>query len=239
MKNKTQKRKGSIRPPFLYAGGFFLLAALIIMLSGVRGVQAWFTDKSAASEGMTAGEVRVKLIEDGAFVNSKYDYDDPSDPDAIGAETDKKIFSGELTEGGPAYVRAYVRLSVEIFFEDVQEWRTLAVPLDDAEFIIKERGGSSVQDGQWVITDEDSKNGAMIPLGGQDFDPSSYLYFNKIMNEDDVTNQLELELKTLKIPEEYRNLNARYAILVTVEAAQVANGLWKDIFQIDGLPFQE
>lgn len=267
MKNMRKRKKNPrAYTPFLRTGALILLAALIFMLSGVQGVQAWFTDNLDILRSMTAGKVKVQLVEYGDFEGDEYikapvvgdDRIAATDPEAVGIEADTKIFSGKLLEGGPAYVRAHVKMSVELFFEDKGEWRTLAVPQDSVVLAIasgakgtKANGEEFDDNSKWIITDKNSvKTGEVKPVpvdsvsGKEDFakadefDPSCYLYFNEIMNENDVTDQLMLKLKKLDIPEKYRNLNARYRIYVTVEAAQVANGQWKEIFQITDLPFE-
>lgn len=139
----------------------------------------------------------------------------PNTGNENGEDAVRKIVRGHSIAEKRVYVRLKCLPILEFlheFEEDGEakaEWRTTSVSLEDIE--LKYTGSD------WIEQD-------------------GYYYYNKILNQNDYTTDLQIDWKLNQIPDQFVDKDVRLNVKVILEYAQSSNDAWKDIFEIDRLP---
>ena len=192
----------------------------VAVLCGVA--LAFFSDRPDEQNKLGhAGTVVVQLIENAPFS------DGTSHPQE-GQFIDHKTFRGKSVGTLDTYMRAYLKPVVEAYDEALSEW--ILIPISGSNIVLEitTPAPSEPEDGTWVGVDA---NGAATDLSN-----AKFFYYTKILQENDETTNLSVQIVDIIMPEPFLNMEIRYNLHVFIEGAQVKNGLWKKVFNIENLP---
>ena len=126
-----------------------------------------------------------------------------------GADTLLKVFRARSLSTVPMYVRARIIPIVEAFDEEENMYVTINIDVNDVLL--------SISGTDWVVD------------GG-------FIYFTQILEPEQVSEDVEVILTGIRDTNNYSNMNIRVTVRVELEAAQVQNDLWKEIFDIQAIP---
>ena len=89
----------------------------------------------------------------------------------------------------------------------------------------------------YVVIPIDIINDVKLNVSAPDWTYSNgYYYYNDILEPEAMSEYIDITV-SIKDAGDYENTNVRVTLRVELEAAQVRNDLWKQIFNIEGLPF--
>lgn len=189
---------------------FAVLLLIFIILIPIG--YALFSDKDTDQLEYRVGKVVVELREDQDWENVP----------ETGIEKSTKVVKGYApTDSKPAYVR--------IKGVPVVQYRETVEPT--------EPGGQSTT--RWVTVPVPKENIALIFNGGDTWVQSGeYWYYTQQLTAGNYTSDLNIRWNFLELPSEIADKqNIRADIRVVLEYAQAENNVWKDVFQIEELPF--
>lgn len=189
---------------------FAVLLLIFIILIPIG--YALFSDKDTDQLEYRVGKVVVELREDQDWENVP----------ETGIEKSTKVVKGYApTDSKPAYVR--------IKGVPVVQYRETVEPT--------EPGGQSTT--RWVTVPVPKENIALIFNGGDTWVQSGeYWYYTQQLTAGNYTSDLNIRWNFLELPSEIADKqNIRADIRVVLEYAQAENDVWKDVFQIEELPF--
>lgn len=189
---------------------FAVLLLIFIILIPIG--YALFSDKDTDQLEYRVGKVVVELREDQDWENVP----------ETGIEKSTKVVKGYApTDSKPAYVR--------IKGVPVVQYRETVEPT--------EPGGQATT--RWVTVPVPKENIALIFNGGDTWVQSGeYWYYTQQLTAGNYTSDLNIRWNFLELPSEIADKqNIRADIRVVLEYAQAENNVWKDVFQIEELPF--
>lgn len=189
---------------------FAVLLLIFIILIPIG--YALFSDKDTDQLEYRVGKVVVELREDQDWENVP----------ETGIEKSTKVVKGYApTDSKPAYVR--------IKGVPVVQYRETLEPT--------EPGGQATT--RWVTVPVPKENIALIFNGGDTWVQSGeYWYYTQQLTAGNYTSDLNIRWNFLELPSEIADKqNIRADIRVVLEYAQAENNVWKDVFQIEELPF--
>jgi len=125
-----------------------------------------------------------------------------------GADTNEKVFQARSDGKTSAYVRVYLVPIVEYFDTTEDTWVVANVPDGDIELIIDAP--------DWI-------------------ESAGYYYYKSILAPTDISSPFHVTAN-VSTSETFESERVRVTIKVVLEAAQVSNDAWKDIFGISSLP---
>jgi len=192
------------------AKSIIIILTLLIVFVVLIGIgMALFSDRDNASLNLAVGKISVNLTEDTEWLNNQDEY---------GIEKYEKNVKGVASQdSGLAYVRVKAIPSVQ-YLETIQEdevnvekWITAPVPQDDVLVIYE---GTD-----WVRSGD-------------------YWYYTKAIKAGEETTNLNIKWSVLELSTELATKDdLRTDVRVILEYAQAENDVWKDVFNIEELPF--
>ena len=204
-------KKTKVITKYLFAITCIVLAVLAIIFTTL----SFFSDIQKDKIADIAGTVKVQLIENDPF--------DATVHPEEGYFIDSKNFRAKSQGTLDTYVRAYLKPVVEAYDENSEKWILISVSSKDIVLEITDPGNN------WIGADVDGVKVSKLS-------DAKYYYYKKIMQEDDETSDLKVQIVDIQIPDQFVNMNIRYNLHVYVEGAQVSNSMWKSIFNIGNLP---
>lgn len=185
-----------------------IFIALLILFITLVGIGfALFSDKDNASLNVAVGKVNVTLTEDTEWQNNQDEY---------GIEKYEKNVKGVAAQDSkPAYVRVKA-IPIVQYYEipngaETGEWITASVPQENV--LILFQGTDWVHDGE-------------------------YWYYTKTIANEEQTSNLNIRWQILQLDSELSvKDHIRTDVRVILEYAQAENDVWKNVFNIQQLPF--
>lgn len=127
-----------------------------------------------------------------------------------GADTNEKIFRAKSMCTLDTYVRARIIPVIEKY--DEAEGRYVVIPVDVNDIAL------NISAPNWVQSD-------------------GYYYYEEILKPEALSKDVQVTVESINNSENYQDTNVRITLRVELEAAQVRNDIWKQIFNIESLPF--
>ena len=127
-----------------------------------------------------------------------------------GANTNVKSFRAVSTCTIDTYVRARIIPTVEQYDEEEQCYVVIPIDVNDVNL--------SVNAPNWIYS-------------------NGYYYYKNILVSEAKSDYVDVTVTGIQNAGVYENTDVRVTLRVELEAAQVRNDLWKQIFNIESLPF--